>query len=328
MDTVFMGRSGLRVSRLVMGTMTFGDGCDESLSHALFERARSAGINFFDCADVYARGQSEEILGRLIRACREEVLISTKAYFPTSGHANARGASRRHLKLAVEASLRRLQTDFIDVFFLHRFDDVTDIEDSLGALSELVAAGKIHSLGLSNASAWQTMKMLALCERRGWPKISVIQPMYNLAKRQAEVEILPMARSEGLGVIPYSPLGGGLLSGKYSDPEAQGRIRSNAMYRVRYGDPKNFEIAEGLSKIAKERGLSPASLAIAWVMNQPGVTAPIIGAHRLEHLEAALAASEITMDEDLRAAIAAISLAPSPATDRNEETSAHNYGAR
>ena len=330
MDYRFLGRTGVRVSRLVFGTMSFGTDADEATSAALFSRCRDQGINFFDCADVYAKGRSEEILGKLMVSCRDELVISTKAYFPTGDDPNARGSSRLHLVRAVEASLRRLGTDRIDVFFLHRFDDRTAVDETLSALDTLVQQGKILYPAVSNFSAWQTAKMLGVAAQRGLSPIVASQPMYNLLKRQAEVEILPHAMSEGLGVLTYSPLGGGLLSGKYGVKKApaSGRMVDNAMYKTRYGAPSTFEIADAFTQLAASFGHHPATLAIAWVASQPGVTAPLIGARNLEQLEPCLAAADLVLDDETRAQVSALSPEPPPATDRNEEKSAHNYGSR
>ncbi|MCC6665446.1 MAG: aldo/keto reductase [Polyangiaceae bacterium] len=330
MEYRFLGRTGVRVSQLVFGTMSFGGDADEATSAALFGRARDAGINCFDCADVYAKGRSEEILGALIAGCRDELVISTKAYFPTGSGENARGSSRYHLVRAVEASLKRLATDRIDIFYLHRFDDMTALDETLAALETLIQQGKILYPAVSNFSAWQTAKTLAVAGLRGLSPIVASQPMYNLLKRQAEVEILPHALSEGLGVLTYSPLAGGLLSGKYGvgKAPAHGRVVDNAMYKTRYGAASNFEIAEAFTALARELGHHPATLAIAWVAAQPGVTAPLIGARSLEQLEPCLAAANLSLDPETLAKIGALSPEPPPATDRNEEKSAHNYGSR
>jgi aryl-alcohol dehydrogenase-like predicted oxidoreductase len=330
MEYRFLGRTGVKVSRLAFGTMSFGGEADESTSQALFSRCRDAGINFFDCADVYAKGRSEEILGKLVAGCRDEVVISTKAYFPTSSDVNGRGGSRYHLVRALEASLRRLGSDYVDVFFLHRFDDSTPLEETLRAVEMLVQQGKVLYPAVSNFSAWQAARALGVAEASGFQPIVAIQPMYNLLKRQAEVEILPLARAEGLGVLPYSPLAGGLLSGKYGTNRKpdQGRLLENRMYQTRYAAPTNYEIAERLTRLAQELGHHPAALAIAWVASHPVVTAPLLGARTLEQLEPCLGAAEISFNSTLLARIGALSPAPPPATDRNEEGTEHNYGAR
>jgi len=330
MEYRFLGRTGVKVSKLGFGTMSFGADADEAESQTLFARCRDAGINFFDCADVYAKGRSEEILGRLVASCRDEIVLTTKAYFPTSEDPNARGSSRFHLVRAVEASLRRLGTDRIDVFFLHRHDDMTPLEETLRALETLVQQGKILYPAVSNFAAWQTAKALGIAERLGLSPVVAIQPMYNLLKRQAEVEILPLAQAEQLAVLTYSPLAGGLLTGKYGvdkRPEG-GRLVDNAMYKTRYGAPSYYQTAEALNVLAAEHGVHPATLAVAWVAAQPGVTAPIIGARNLRQLEASLAAADFALSRDLCAQIGALSEAPPPATDRNEEATATNYGSR
>ncbi|MHC4991633.1 MAG: aldo/keto reductase [Planctomycetota bacterium] len=322
MDYVHLGRTGVRVSSLCFGTMAFGGDADEAASAALFARCREAGINFFDCADVYASGRSEQILGELAASCRDELIITTKAYFPSSKtDPTARGASRRHLLRSLEASLRRLRTDRIDVFFVHRFDEGTDLHETLRALDDLVAGGKVLYTGASNFAAWQVAKALGISAREGWAPFSVIQPMYNLVKRQAEVELLPMARAEGLGAIPYSPLGGGLLTGKYekASPPTSGRLVDNAMYVRRYGDRRVHETARELAALAEELGCAPASLAVAWVGAHPAITAPIIGARNVTQLEDSLRAVEIDMNDELYARIGALWPEPPPATDRNEE---------
>jgi len=327
MQQVFFGSTGVRVSALGFGTMSFGKAADRDASAALYARARDAGITFFDCADVYADGASEAILGELVRDHRDEVVISTKAYFPTGDAPNARGSSRYHLERAVEASLARLGTDRIDVFYLHRFDDDTPLDETLRAIERLVATGKVLYPAVSNFTAWQTAKALGVQARHGWAPITATQPMYNLVKRTAEIEILPMARSEGLAVTPYSPLGGGLLSGRYGTdrrPES-GRIVDNEMYATRYGAPWVFEVAERFTALANERGVHPVTLAVAWVARHPAVTCPLIGARSLEQLEPALAAADLAMDDALYAEITALSPAPPPATDRNEEGSGSDY---
>ncbi len=314
-----LGNTGVRVSRLCFGTMSFGGDADAATSRTMFERCREMGINFFDCADVYAGGKSETILGELMQSQRDELVIASKAHFPTSDAPTRRGSSRYHLVRAVEASLRRLQTDRIDVLYLHHYDTTTALEDTLESLELLVQQGKILYPAASNFAAWQVMRALGIAERRGFVRLACLQPMYNLAKRQAEVEILPMAQEMGLGVCTYSPLAGGLLTGKYEDVDAKGRLKANAAYKVRYGDPRNFEIAKGLSALARELGHHPASVAVAWVAAHPGVTAPILGARNLEQLEPSLKALEVPLTTELRERISKLSAPPAPANDRTEE---------
>jgi aryl-alcohol dehydrogenase-like predicted oxidoreductase len=330
MNYRWLGRTGVKVSSLCFGTMAFGGDADEATAAAMFHRCRDAGINFFDTADVYNKGASEQILGRLAAPCRDELVLATKAYFPTSADVNARGSSRYHLVRACEASLRRLGTDRIDVFYLHRFDDRTALEETLRGVELLVRDGKILYPAVSNFSAWQTARALGLAERMAWAPVCCAQPMYNLVKRQAEVEILPLCAAEGLACVPYSPLGGGLLTGKYGAghrPKA-GRLIDVPMYATRYADPANYEVADRLARLADEHGVAPATLAVAWVMAHPAVTAPIIGARDAPQLEASLAAADLALSEELYAAVSALSAMPPPATDRNEESTAHTFGSR
>ncbi len=329
-DYRYLGDTGVKISPLCLGTMSFGGQADPDAAEAMFRRCRDLGINAFDCANVYEDGRSEELLGDLIADCRDDVVITTKAYFPTGEGPNDRGASRYHLVRAVENSLRRLGTDRIDVLFVHRFDEQTALHETLRALDDLVRQGKVLYLGASNFAAWQVAKARGLQRREGKTPFHVIQPMYNLAKRQAEVELLPMAQSEDLGVLSYSPLGGGLLTGKYGLDERpeEGRLVENEMYQTRYGDEIHLEVAERFTNFAEKRGYDPVSLAVAWVKEHPAVTAPIIGGRNLEQLEGSLAALDINMTEDLRSAISDLSSTPPPATDRVEERSEHTYGDR
>ncbi len=316
-----LGNTGLQVSGLCFGTMSFGGDADEDTARALYTRCRDAGINFFDTADMYNKGRSEEILGRLAEGQREELILASKGYFPTGEDRNQRGASRKHLQHAIEASLRRLRTSYIDIYFIHRFDDATPLEETLRGLEDLVRQGKILYPAASNFAAWQVEKALGIAARNGWARMEVIQPMYNLVKRQAEVELLPMAAAENLGVMPYSPLGGGLLSGKYSAgqrPE-HGRVIDNPIYQKRYGQEWVFAAAGAFSDFARSMGYHPATLAVAWVASHPAVTAPIIGARNPDQLEASLAAADLALGADLRAEISALTPEPPPATDRSEE---------
>jgi aryl-alcohol dehydrogenase-like predicted oxidoreductase len=310
--------------------MSFGGDADEAEAGRIYRAAREAGVNLVDTADVYNDGRSEEIVGRLIAGERDQIILATKAYFPTSKDVNARGSSRFHLVHAVEASLRRLATDRIDLFYLHRFDDATDIGETLRAVDDLVRAGKILYPAASNFAAWQVAHSLGVARASGFAPIVCVQPMYNLVKRQAEVELLPMAQALGVGMISYSPTGGGLLTGKYSvsaRPD-RGRVRDNKMYQVRYGNPAYLEIAERFTQLAAELGHHPATLAVAWVASHPGVTSVLVGGRDTQQLAPTLAAANLILDAETRARIGALSPEPSCATDRNEETSEHNYGAR
>ncbi len=320
MDYKILGKTGIKVSSLCMGTMTFGKEADEKTSAALFNHCREAGINFFDCANIYAGGRSEEILGRLINKCRDEVILTSKVYFQTGEDINKRGASRYHIHQAIEASLQRLQTDHIDIYFIHRFPEETPLESVLSTMENLIRQGKILHIGVSNFAAWQVAKALGISALHSWNRIEVIQPMYNLLKRQAEVEILPMALSEDVGVMTYSPLAAGLLTGKYNiDKKSEGRLSSNKMYQARYGDDYLYSVAGDFAEFANLHGYDPAALAIAWVASHPAVTAPILGARSLAQLEGSLKSLEIEITPELRAKTSSLSPTPPLATDREEE---------
>jgi len=319
MKTKPLGRTGLQVSELCFGTMSFGGDADEATSASMYKATRDAGVNFYDCADEYNKGRSEEILGRLIKGHRENVVLATKCHNPVSEDVNARGTSRRHVSRAVEASLKRLQTDRIEVLFLHRFDSRTPIDEAMRALEDMVRAGKVLYPAVSNWSAWQAQRAVDIQERNNWARLQLLQPMYNLVKRQAEVELLPMAQANGLSVFPYGPAGGGLLSGKYTQKGAQGRLATNKMYEARYGEAWMFEVADKFVAFCKQKGLHPVSAAIAWVGAHPAITAPIIGARNLEQLQDSLNSVRIEMTPALRAEITALSRTPPPATDRLEE---------
>jgi aryl-alcohol dehydrogenase-like predicted oxidoreductase len=318
MKTKPLGRTGLQVSELCFGTMSFGGDADETASAAMYKATRDAGINFYDCADQYNKGKSEEILGRLMKGHRENLILTTKCFNAVNEDVNARGTSRRHVTRAIEASLKRLQTDRVEVLFLHQFDKRTPIEESMRALEDAVRSGKVLYPAVSNWSAWQAQRAVDIQERNNWARLQVLQPMYNLVKRQAEVEILPMAEANGIGVIPYSPAAAGLLSGKYSG-EASGRLKTNKMYEARYGEPWMFEVADKFVAFCKQRGQHPVSAAIAWVGAHAAITAPIVGARNLEQLQDSLNAVKIEMTPALRAEISALSRTPPPATDRLEE---------
>jgi aryl-alcohol dehydrogenase-like predicted oxidoreductase len=313
-----LGRTGVQVSELCFGTMSFGGDADEATSAAMYKATRDAGINFYDCADQYNKGKSEEILGRLMKGHREDLILTTKCFNAVNEDVNARGTSRRHVTRAIEASLKRLQTDRVEVLFLHQFDKRTPIEESMRALEDAVRSGKVLYPAVSNWSAWQAQRAVDIQERNNWARLQVLQPMYNLVKRQAEVEILPMAEANGIGVIPYSPAAAGLLSGKYSG-EASGRLKTNKMYEARYGEPWMFEVADKFVAFCKQRGQHPVSAAIAWVGAHAAITAPIVGARNLEQLQDSLNAVKIEMTPALRAEISALSRTPPPATDRLEE---------
>lgn len=321
MEYTFLGSTGVQVSKLCMGTMTFGDEADKDESAAMFKRCREAGINFFDCANVYSQGKAEEILGELIADSRDDLVITTKVWGQMGNDINSQGCSRRHIFAAAEASLKRLKTSYIDIYLLHRFDPHTPLEETLSALDDLVTQGKVRYIGASNFAAWQMAKALGLSAQYGWPSLKCVQPMYNLVKRQAEVEILPFAEHENVAVISYNPLGGGLLTGKYGKniEESSNRLGRNKMYKKRYGDGWMLDAALDYVTYARNNGYNPVSLAVAWVAAHPGITAPIIGARNVEQLEDSLNAVNIEMSEELYRDLCKIAPTPVPATDRSEE---------
>ena len=321
----FVGHTGMRVSKLAFGTMSFGNEADEAESARLYARCRDAGINCFDTADIYAQGRSESILGKLISGARDELVLATKASYPTSKEPNAIGASRFHLVRAVEASLKRLGTDRIDIFYLHRFDEHTALEEALHTLELLVQQGKVLYPALSNFAAYQAQRAVDVQAQRHYARTACVQPMYNLLKRQAEAEILPMARDNGLGVFPYSPLAAGILTGKYAGgarPEA-GRMLANRTYQTRYGDEAHVARAERFLAIAGRAGVHPATLAVAWVAAHPAVTAPLLGARSVAQLEPSLRAGDYELDRELYEELCALA-PPAPATDRTDDGTQHD----
>lgn len=322
----YLGRTGIQVSELCMGTMTFGRESDEATSGAVFNRCREAGINFFDCANVYSEGRAELILGELIQDCRDELIITSKFGSPMGTGLNDDGASRRNMTASLEASLRRLKTDYVDIYFLHRFDEYTPIEETLRALDDVVAQGKVRFTGVSNFAAWQIARALGVSEHYGWTPLHCIQPMYNLVKRQAEVEILPLAQSEKLAVISYNPLGGGILSGKYGKERKaeQGRLAVDDMYQKRYRSQWIYDAAMAFAQLAADNGYHPVSLAVAWVGHHPAVTAPIIGARNVEQLNDSLKSIDIDLNPELYDAVCRLTPTPPPATDRSETQEEEN----
>jgi aryl-alcohol dehydrogenase-like predicted oxidoreductase len=316
-----LGRTGVLVSELCFGTMTFGSEADETESTHLFRTCRDAGINFFDCSNNYGEGRAEQILGKLIRDCRDEVVITTKVSQRVGKDVNALGSSRRHIMLSIEQSLSRLQTDWIDIYIIHHFDPLTAMEETLRTLDDLVRQGKVLYLGVSNWAAWQIAKALGISEKNGLARFEVMEPMYSLVKRQTEVELFPLALSEQLGVIPYNPLGAGLLTGKYSkdNKPASGRIVEKDLYNKRYSNPLYYEIAEQFIDFARQAGVSPVTLAVSWVKSHSAVTAPIIGARNVAQLKDSLAAADFNMTDEMRDKITKLSPSPGTATDRSEE---------
>jgi aryl-alcohol dehydrogenase-like predicted oxidoreductase len=317
----YLGNTGIQVSCLCLGTMTFGREADKAEAKDIFNQCRDAGVNFFDCANVYSQGRAERILGGLIADCRPELIVTSKFGGPFGDDPNNRGGSRRNLVSSLEASLKRLNTDYVDIYFLHHFDPQTPLEETLRALHNVVAQGKVRYIGVSNFAAWQIAKALGICALNSWTPIHCVQPMYNLVKRQAEVEILPLAESENLAVVTYNPLGGGLLTGKYGRDRRseQGRLTGDDMYRKRYGAQWMYDAAASFAQLAGENGFHPVSLAVAWVAHHPAVTAPIIGARSVEQVKDSLRAAEIELSPDMYDAICRLTPRPVPATDRTED---------
>ncbi len=316
----YLGNTGLQISELCFGTMSFGGDANQTESSKMYHMCRENGINFFDCANSYSKGKSEEILGKLIQTERKKVIISSKLSNPLSKDINEQGGNRRHIINAVNDSLKRLKTDYIDILFMHRWDNFTPIDETLRGLEDIVRAGKVIYLGASNYSAWQIAQSIATSKLNGWSKFDIIQPMYNLVKRQAEVEIFPLAQNQNLGVVSYSPIGGGLLSGKYSVSmkDKNGRLSVNPLYKKRYNEKWVFKTAEKLSTFAKILNVHPTTLALSWVMANKNVTAPIIGARNILQLKPSLAATKFTMTDIIYKQLSDMSPTPPPATDRLE----------
>lgn len=308
MQYVNLGKTGLKVSRLCLGMMTYGAPqwrewvLPESESRPFIKRALDAGINFFDTADVYSLGVSEEVTGRALRdmARRENVVVATKVHGAMSDDVNDRGLSRKHIMRAVDASLRRLGMDYIDLYQIHRFDPHTPMEETLEALNDVVRAGKALYIGASSMFAWQFAKMLTLSRQRGWAQFVSMQNHYNLVYREEEREMIPLCRAEGVGLIPWSPLARGFLAGNRTPGTggATTRSKSDPFAQSMYYQDADFKVVEAVTAIAQKRGLGNAQIALAWVLGQPGITAPIIGASKMPHLDDALAALEIKLDAD------------------------------
>ena len=300
--------------------MTFGGDADEATSAALFARGRDAGVNFFDTAGTYTNGRSEEILGRLMADCRDELVVATKfSSAIRKGDVNARGGSRRHIREAVEASLRRLGTDRIDLYYVHFPDPDTPLEETIRALDDLVHQGQVLYLGISNFAAWQIATALGISAREGLARFECIQPMYSLVKRQAEVEILPLAAHAALAVCPYNAIGGGVLSGKYAgEGPRRARLLDNPRYRARYSQEWLPDAVARFVTYARAHGHHPVSLAVAWVLANPAVTAPLVGARTVAQLEDSLRSAEIRLTAAEWAEIAGLVPHPGVATDRTE----------
>jgi 1-deoxyxylulose-5-phosphate synthase len=308
MDYTNLGRTGLKVSRICLGVMTYGDPAwrswvlPEAEARPFIERALDLGINFFDTADMYSRGVSEEILGRALKdfGARDRVVVATKAYYPMSDDPNDRGLSRKHLMASIDHSLRRLGTDYVDLYQIHRWDAETPIEETLSALHDIVQGGKARYIGASSMFAWQFAKALHLADRHGWTRFVTMQNHYNLVYREEEREMLPLCREEGIGVIPWSPLARGFLAGarRRGAQDATPREKADDFARKLYYQDGDYDVADRVAEVAHRRGISPAQVALAWLLQQPGITAPIIGATKMHHLEDAVAALDVTLAPD------------------------------
>jgi len=306
---------GKPVSDFAFGVMQFGGKADDRASRTMFDQARDAGITIFDAAYIYTDGKAEELLGHMAQSDRAELILTSKCVYRPE-------AAGRACIDQVHTSLERLRTDHVDILYMHR-DPGERLDDTLETLAELHSQGTFRLLGASNLSAWRVMHAQARAREIGAPRIEVLQPMYNLVKRQAEVELLPMAQAEALTVHAYSPLGGGLLTGKYADHAAghtsQGRLAHDKAYAARYGQNWMHGTATALKALAAEHGHAPEALAVAWAAAHPGVSAPILSASHPDQLPASLAAAGIDMTPELRGQLSALSRTPAPATDRLEE---------
>ncbi len=308
MEIVRFGSTGLKVSRICLGTMSYGRptkgepwALDEEHSRPFIQRALEAGINFFDIADVYTDGGSEEVVGKALRdfAARDEVVIATKVYFETGPGPNQRGLSRKHILSAIDASLKRLGTDYVDLYQIHRWDYETPIEETLEALNDVVRAGKARYIGASSMYAWQFAKALYTSDLHGWARFVSMQPHYNLLYREEEREMLPLCRDQKLAVIPWSPLARGVLARKPAKEQNETRrAQTDDLIKARYEREDNVAILQRVSEVAEARGLPMAQVALAWMLSKPVVTAAIVGATKPQHLEDAIAALEVRLSPD------------------------------
>jgi 1-deoxyxylulose-5-phosphate synthase len=312
MDQIRLGRSGLYVSRLGLGMMSYGEDAkqpwmlDETAARPIVHRAVEGGFTFFDTADMYSQGASEVATGRLLRKLltRDELVIATKVYFQTTSGPNGRGLSRKHILAAIDASLERLRLDHVDLYQIHRWDPETPIEETMEALHDVVKAGKARYIGASSMNAWQFAKAQRVAERHGWTQFVSMQNHYNLVYREEEREMIPQCIDLGVGVIPWSPLARGFLAGTRTrgGERRTRRSQTDPLQGERYGRPEDFDVVDRVAEIADERGVPPAQIALAWLLHKPGVTAPIVGATKITHLEDALAATaqKLSLDEIAR----------------------------
>ena len=308
MDQVRLGKTGLKVSRLCLGCMTYGSSewrswvLDQAQSKPFFQSAIEKGITFFDTANVYSLGVSEEVTGHWLRefARREEIVVATKVNGPMGKGPNEKGLSRKSIMAQIDASLMRLGMDYVDLYQIHRFDYETPIEETLEALNDVVKAGKARYIGASSMYAWQFARMLAASDANGWVRFVSMQPQYNLVYREEEREMLPLCRAEGIGVIPWSPLARGFLAGGRSAPKEGNteRARTDEFSQRLYFTEADHKVVEVVGEIAKERGLSNMQIALAWVLRNKAVTAPIVGASKLGHIEDAVSALNVTLSDD------------------------------
>jgi aryl-alcohol dehydrogenase (NADP+) len=308
MDYVNLGSTGLKVSRLCLGTMTYGTPkwrswvLNEAESRPFIERALEHGINFFDTADMYSLGVSEEVVGRALKdfARRDQVVIATKGFNPMGQGPNDRGNSRKHLFDAIDGSLRRLGVDHVDLYQIHRWDYTTPIEETIEALHDIVKSGKARYIGASSMFAWQFAKALYKADLRGLTRFVSMQNHYNLVYREEEREMMPLCRAEGIAIIPWSPLARGFLAGnrRGADHGETSRAKTDDFAHKLYYTDADFTIADRTVELAKRRGVAPTQIALAWILQRPGVTAPIIGASKMDHLDQAVAALDIHLDAD------------------------------
>ncbi len=310
MDYVRLGSTGLKVSRLCLGTMTYGTPAwrpwvlDEAASRPFLKRAIEQGINFFDTADMYSRGVSEEVVGRALKeyARRDAVVVATKVFYPVEEHPNSRGLSRKHIMSAIDASLRRLGMDYVDLYQIHRFDPHTPVEETLEALHDVVKAGKALYIGASSMQAWQFAKMIYTQRANGWTQFVTMQNHYNLVYREEERETIPFCIDQGIGVIPWSPLARGFLAGNRArgSKTATRREQYDEFGHGLYYAETDYDIADRVVQVAREKGVLPIQVALAWVIQQPGVSAPIVGASKLEQLDQLIDGVSITLTGDER----------------------------
>jgi aryl-alcohol dehydrogenase-like predicted oxidoreductase len=309
MEYTYLGATGVTVSRICLGCMSYGSKqwrpwvLEEDEAMPFFRRAVEAGINFFDTADVYSLGASEEITGRALReyARMDEVVLATKVFNRMGPGHNMAGLSRKHIVQGCEASLRRLGVDTIDLYQIHRFDPHTPIDETLAALDHLVHSGKVRYVGASSGWAWQFARALSVSERNGWARFVSMQNHYNLVYREEEREMIPLCLAEGIAVIPWSPLARGLLAGartSVQDRESTVRAATDEFGHMLYGEPSDWEVVEAVRAVAGERGVTPAEVALAWLLSKPAVTAPIVGATKLPHLDAAIRAVDLKLTPD------------------------------